>query len=107
MSPFSMFALLYMTAYFVEVDPAGHEAQGMQGQIFALASVLVITIIILTGITRVKFLVFLILATAILLIDRFPDVPNHVNIMIYFTHLTHEAGSAPGTRKVCNSPKAA
>lgn len=83
MSPFSMFALLYMTAYFVEVDPAGHEAQGMQGQIFALASVLVITIIILTGITRVKFLVFLILATAILLIDRFPDVPNHVNIMIY------------------------
>jgi hypothetical protein len=31
----------------------------MQGQIFALASVLVITIIILTGITRVKFLVFL------------------------------------------------
>src|SRR5918998_2475078 len=83
MSPFSMFALLYMTAYFVEVDPAGHEAQGMQGQIFALASVLVITTIILTGITRVKFLVFLVLATAILLIDRFPDVPNHVNIMIY------------------------
>jgi hypothetical protein len=83
MSPFFMFALLYMTAYFVEVDPAGHETQGMQGQIFALASVLVITIIILTGITRVKFLVFLVLATAILLIDRFPDVPNHVNIMIY------------------------
>ena len=83
MSPFSMFALLYMTAYFVEVDPAGHEAQGMQGQIFALASVLAITVIILTGITRVKFLVFLVLATAILLIDRFPDVPNHVNIMIY------------------------
>src|SRR5918994_2539682 len=83
MSPFSMFALLYMTAYFVEVDPAGHEAQGMQGQIFALASVLVITIIILTGITRVKFLVFLILATAVLLFDRFPDLPNHGNIIIY------------------------
>jgi hypothetical protein len=83
MSPFSMFALLYMTAYFVEIDPAGHEAQGMQGQILALASVLVITIIILTGITRVKFLVFLYLATAVLLIDSFPDVPNHVNIMIY------------------------
>ena len=78
-----MFALLYMTAYFVEIDPAGHEAQGIQGQIFALASVLVITTIIFTGITRVKFLVFLILATAVLLIDRFPDVPNHVNIMIY------------------------
>jgi hypothetical protein len=83
MSPFSMFALLYMTAYFVEIDPAGHETQGMQGQVFALASVLVITIIILTGITRVKFLVFLILATAVLLFDRFPDVPNHVNIIIY------------------------
>jgi hypothetical protein len=83
MSPFSMFALLYMTAYFIEVDPAGHEAQGTLGLIFALVSVLVIAIIILTGITRIKFLVFLILATAILLIDRFPDVPNHVNIMIY------------------------
>src|SRR5919112_1234507 len=83
MSPFSMFALLYMTAYFVEVDPAGHEAQGMQGQIFALASVLVITIIVLTGITRVKFLVFLILATAVMLFDRFPDLPNHGNIIIY------------------------
>jgi hypothetical protein len=83
MSPFSMFALLYMTAYFVEIDPAGHEAQGVQGQIFALASVLVITIIILTGITRVKFLVFLILATAVLLFDRFPDLPNHGNIIIY------------------------
>jgi hypothetical protein len=83
MSPFSMFALLYMTAYFVEIDPAGHEAQGMQGQIFALASVLVITVIILTGITRVKFLMFLVLATAVLLFDRFPDVPNHGNIIIY------------------------
>src|SRR3712207_6733294 len=83
MSPFSMFALLYMTAYFVEVDPAGHEAQGMQGQIFALVSVLVVATIIFTGVTRVKFLVFLVLATAVLLIDRFPDVPNHVNIMIY------------------------
>ena len=78
-----MFALLYMTAYFVEIDPAGHEAQGMQGQIFALASVLVITVIILTGITRVKFLVFLILATAVMLFDRFPDLPNHGNIIIY------------------------
>jgi hypothetical protein len=43
MSPFSMFALLYMTAYFIEiVDPARQVAQGMPGQIFALASVLVI-----------------------------------------------------------------
>jgi hypothetical protein len=84
MSPFSMFALLYMTAYFVEiVDPAGEVAQGMQGQILALASVLVITTAILTGITRVKFLVFLILATAVLLSYPFPGVPNHANIMIY------------------------
>jgi hypothetical protein len=84
MSSFSMFALLYMTAYFVEiVDPAGQVAQGMQGQIFALASVLVLTIAILTGITRVKFLVFLYLATAALLSAPFPGVPNHANIMIY------------------------
>jgi hypothetical protein len=84
MSPFSMFALLYMTAYFVEiVDPARQVAQGMLGQVFALASVLVITIIILTGITRIKFLVFLYLATAALLSAPFPGVPNHANIMIY------------------------
>ena len=79
-----MFALLYMTAYFVEiVDPARQVAQGMPGQIFALASVLVITINVLTGITRVKFLVFLYLATAALLSAPFPGVPNHANIMIY------------------------
>jgi hypothetical protein len=84
MSPFSMFALLYMTAYFVEiVDPTGQVAQRMPGQIFALASVLVITITVLTGITRVKFLVFLYLATAALLSAPFPGVPNHANIMIY------------------------
>lgn len=79
-----MFALLYMTAYFVEiVDPTGQVAQGLQGQIFVLASVLVLGITILTGITRVKFLVFLILATVVLLSYPFPGVPNHANIMIY------------------------
>lgn len=84
MSPFSIFALLYMTAYFVEiVDPDRQVAQGMPGQIFALASVLVITITVLTGITRIKFLVFLYLATAALLSAPFPGVPNHANIMIY------------------------
>ena len=84
MSPFSMFALLYMSAYFVEiVDPDGQVAQRMPGQLFALASVLVIVVSILTGITRVKFLVFLYLATAALLSAPFPGVPNHANIMIY------------------------
>jgi hypothetical protein len=84
MSPFSMFALLYMTAYLVEiVDPTAQVAQGMQGRIFALASVLAIAITILTGITRVKFLVFLYLATAALLSAPFPGVPNHANITIY------------------------
>src|SRR5918997_238583 len=84
MRPFSMFALLYMSAYFVEiVDPAGQVAQSLQGRIVALASVLVIAIAILTGITRVKFLVFLYLVTAALLSAPFPGVPNHANIMIY------------------------
>jgi hypothetical protein len=33
MRPFSMFALLYMSAYFVEiVDPAGQVAQSLQGR---------------------------------------------------------------------------
>jgi hypothetical protein len=84
MSPFSMFALLYMTAYFVEiVDPTRQVAQGLPGHLFALGSVLVIAINVLTGITRVKFLVFLYLATAALLSAPFPGVPNHANIMIY------------------------
>src|SRR5918997_3789390 len=84
MRPFSMFALLYMSAYFVEiVDPAGQVAQSLQGRIVALASVLVIATAIFTGITRVKFLVFLILVTAALLSAPFPGVPNHANIMIY------------------------
>src|SRR3712207_1532286 len=72
-----MFAVLYMTAFLVDM------AQGWQDQIFTLACVVVLTSIILMRITRIKFLVFLILSTAFFLIVRFPDVPNHVNVMLY------------------------
>lgn len=77
MSPFSIFALLYITAFFLEMV----ESWKYPG--FTLASFLVVTLIIFPQITRSKFLIFLILSTAYFLLFRFPEVANHVNIIIF------------------------
>lgn len=77
MSPFSIFTLLYMTAFLLEMQEKW-KAPG-----FALAFLALITVFVFTRITRSKFFAFLVLSTAYFLIFRFPDVANHVNFLIY------------------------
>lgn len=77
MSPFSIFAILYMTAIFLEM------AEGWEDPVSTIVFLAVIGIIILTRVTRIKFTLFLILATAYYVIFRYPDVANHVNLFLF------------------------
>ena len=77
MNPFSIFAVLYMTAVILEMS------EGWEDPGFTFFFLLVAVGTVLTGVTRVKFLVFLILTTAYFLIFLFPEVANHVNLIIY------------------------
>src|SRR5919112_3463074 len=77
MSPFSVFAVLYMTAFLLELT------EGWEHPRFTLVFLLGVVIIVLTGITRITFLFFLTLSTAFFLFSDFPDVANHVNLIIF------------------------
>jgi hypothetical protein len=77
MTPFATFALLYMTAVFLEL------AESWRHPVFTAAMLALIIALVCTRITRVTFLVFLASANAHFLVVQFPDVANHVNLMIY------------------------
>ncbi len=77
MTPFSLFALLYMAALFLEL------AEKWTYPIFTLATLLLAVGVLSTRITRVTFLIFLAVTTSHFLLVQFPDVANHVNIAIY------------------------
>jgi hypothetical protein len=77
MTTFSTFALLYMTALFLEL------AERWTHAVFALVILLLTALLVWTGITRVTFLIFLVLTTSHFLLVQFPDVANHVNVAIY------------------------
>ena len=77
MSPFSIFAIFYMTAFLLEM------VEKWEYPRFTLAFFVLITIIVFAKITRINFLIFLVLTTAYFLFFRFPEVANHVNLMIY------------------------
>jgi hypothetical protein len=74
---FGTFALLYMTALFLEL------AEKWTYPGFTLAIFLLIVAIVAIGITRVTFLIFLAVTTTHFLLVQVPDVANHVNIAIY------------------------
>ena len=76
MKPFSVFSVLYMTAFLMEMT----ERWKYPG--FTLAFLALITLMIATGINRFKFLVFLVITTAYFLVFRFPEVANHVNLIL-------------------------
>ena len=77
MTRFSTFALLYMTALYLELAEHWHYP-------LVTAAVLVIaSLLVATGITRARFLLFLAVTTAHFLLVQFPDVANHVNVTIY------------------------
>lgn len=74
---FATFATLYMTAVFLELAEKWRYP-GFTALMAALAAVL-----ILTGVTRRTFFVFLAASTAHSVFVQFPDVANHVNVEIY------------------------
>ena len=77
MSAFSTFVIFYMTAFLWEM------VEDWEYSGFTVAFFVLIAFFVFTRITRLKFLIFLILTTAYLLIFRFPEVANHVNFIIY------------------------
>ncbi|MBA3260031.1 MAG: hypothetical protein H0T68_11280 [Gemmatimonadales bacterium] len=81
MTPFSTFALLYMTAMFLEL------AEKWTYPVFTVVTLVLAALFAWIGITRVSFLVFLLATTAHFLLVQFPDVANHVNVAIYCNSL--------------------
>ena len=77
MTPFATFALLYMTALFLELG------EKWTYPLFTLATLLLVILILWTGITRITFLIFLAITTSHFVMVQFPDVANHVNLAIY------------------------
>ncbi len=76
LSPFSVFALLYTVAIVMELGEQWIDPW------FTGAFILLAGAAIATGMTRPKFLVLLVASTAYFLLFRFPDVANHVNLML-------------------------
>lgn len=76
LSPFSVFALLYTVAIVMELGEQWIDPW------FTGAFILLAAAAIATGMTRPKFLVLLVASTAYFLLFRFPDVANHVNLML-------------------------
>ena len=77
MTPFSTFALLYMTAIFLEL---GEDCEVYP--YFTLGTLLLAVLFVSTGITHITFLIFLGVTTSHFLLVQFPDV-HHVNMAIY------------------------
>jgi hypothetical protein len=77
MNPFSIFAVLYMTAAFLEMS------EGWEDPLSTIVLLAIVGIIVLTRVTRMKLMLFLIFTTAYFLIFRFPDVANHVNLLLF------------------------
>jgi hypothetical protein len=76
-TPFATFALLYMTALFLEL------AEKWTYPLFTLATLVLIVLILWFRITRISFLIFLAVTSAHFVLVQFPDVANHVNVAIY------------------------
>ena len=77
MTRFATFALLYMTALLLEL------AERWRHPAAAIATLLLVLVVLGTGVTRIGFLVFLTATTAWFLVALFPDVANHANVAIY------------------------
>ena len=77
MNPFSIFVIFYATAFLLETITQWQDIT------LSWMAIGIVILLIFPSITRLKFLIFLLLTTGYLLIFRFPDVPNHVNLTIY------------------------
>ena len=77
MNPFSIFVIFYATAFLMEI------LEQWQNLVLSWTAIFLVILLVFTRITRLKFLIFLLLTTGYFLIFLFPDVDNHVNIIIY------------------------
>ena len=77
MNPFSIFVIFYVTAFLMEI------LEKWQDLVLSWTAIGMVILLIFPRITRLKFLIFLLLTTAYFLIFLFPDVANHVNLIIY------------------------
>ncbi len=76
LASFSIFAILYMTGFLLEMT------ENWEHLGFSTIFVFLISILVFTRITRLKFFLFLVASTSYLLIFRFPEVANHVNLIL-------------------------
>ena len=77
MNPFSIFVIFYATAFLMEM------LEKWKYPVFSFAALFIVVFLVFTRVNKLKFLIFLLLTTAYFLIFRFPDVANHVNLLIY------------------------
>ena len=77
MNPFSIFVIFYATAFLMEM------LEKWKNPWFSWIALGIVILLIFTRITKFKFILFLIVTTAYFLIFLFPDVANHVNLLIY------------------------
>jgi hypothetical protein len=77
MPAFVTFALLYMTAVYLELSEKWTYPS------YTAAVLALIVVLALTRITRLTFLGFLAVTTAQWALVQLPDVANHVNLMVY------------------------
>lgn len=77
MNPFVIFVILYATAFLMEMLEKWKHPE------FSWTGLIIVLLLIFTRITKLKFLVFLLLTSAYFLIFHFPDVANHVNLLLY------------------------
>ncbi len=75
-SPFSIFAVLYTVAIAVELGEQWLDPW------FAGGFILAAGVAVGTGMTRTKFLALLVAATGYFAVFRFPEVANHVNLIL-------------------------
>lgn len=94
-----MFALLYSVAIMMELGERWRDPWFTGGFVLAVGAAA------LTGMTRLKFLVLLVAATGYFLIFRFPDVANHVNLMLCLNAAMIVAISASLVRRRDGTPE--
>lgn len=76
MSYFSIFAILYMSTFLYEMLEKWKHVG------FTWAFSILICALVIAGVDRLKFLIFLVASTAYILVFRFPEVANHVNLIL-------------------------
>ncbi|MDJ0636260.1 MAG: hypothetical protein QNJ34_23975 [Xenococcaceae cyanobacterium MO_188.B29] len=77
MNPFKIFVIFYATAFLMEMLEKWKYPE------FSLTALGIVVFLVFTRITKLKFLIFLSLISIYFLIFRFPDVANHINLLIY------------------------